>query len=60
MTQAPAPAPADPVVEIEEEITPQGVPVLPKTGETDSLFFYLLGLGLIGAGVIGMRKKQVN
>ncbi len=50
----------EPVVALPEELIPMGVPVLPKTGETSSLFFYLLGLGLVGAGILGFRKKEMN
>lgn len=49
-----------PAAIIEEDVVPLGVPVLPKTGETDSMFFYLLGLGLIGAGVMNLRRKESN
>ncbi len=49
-----------PAVLLPEEVIPQGLPVLPKTGETSSLFYYLLGLGLMGAGVLNLRKKEAN
>lgn len=58
----PAVAPAAVVAPatIVEEVVPLGVPVLPKTGETSSMFFYLLGLGLVGVGVLNLRKKETN
>lgn len=56
----PAPAPVVAAATIAEEVVPLGVPVLPKTGETSSMFFYLLGLGLVGVGVLNLRKKETN
>ncbi|WP_236915150.1 LPXTG cell wall anchor domain-containing protein [Clostridium sp. Cult2] len=56
--EEPIEEPEEPIEEIEEEI-PEGIPMLPKTGEASLVLFYILGgaMVLLGLG-LGFKKKE--